>query len=1127
MLFEAKEKFKLSNKFVEKFKDKQPEWGPIGYITYKRSYAREIVNYGSKDYDYPKFAKTHTDWQDLIKDKKANVRTEEYWETVKRVVEGCYTVQQNHCKSLKLPWNAHKAQRSAQEMFTLMWKFKFLPPGRGLWAMGSDVVWERGSSSLCNCAFISTNQLDTSFSEPFTFLMDMSLTGVGVAFDTLGAGKVNIKKPKKCDYTHVIPDSREGWVEIVELILDAYVGNAVLPKDINYSEIRPEGTPIITFGGIAPGPDPLIKCVSELIYVLDKYVGKPVDSALIVDIFNILGKAVVSGGIRRVAELALGSANDEDYMKLKDPDLYSKEMKDWRWASNNSVNCDVGMDYTEVAKQTAINGEPGYFWLENAQKYGRLIDGVNWDDGLAMGTNPCIVGDTKVAVADGRTGVTIKDLVDNDEDNVPVYCSDDCSNLVVKNMVHPRITGYNKQIYKVTLDNGESVRVTENHKFKMKDKRYKKVCDLQPGDSLNLLHRYIPDGRSESRADQYQTFSYDGVTYTEHTMVYEHRHGKIPKGYHVNHLDHNKLNNNIGNLECLSEHDHLSKHSKMENNPRWMGVSDEKMVEEGVLLCKRLGRRFSGDEWVEYAKDHKLPMQISRDRSKTLGNYLEFASKCATMCGMDKDLIKLDTRVVRSYMKLLDDGFDAFIDDGEIYVRKICEVCGSKFTRLMASREVSVCSPRCVNKSRSTEERKRTVETLNATHKALKVDKRKQQVEVYSNLKFMLGRDPQKKEWISACKEKGYKFRLGPISPFRDYNSLKEYASEYNHKVVSVEEDGFEDVYNGTVDEFHNFFIGEFSEKTPKGRSKYCYINNLQCGEQSLQNAEICNLVETFPSRHESYAEFSRTLKFAYLYAKSVTLIPTHRERTNQIILKNRRIGISQSGIVEALEKFGRREYISMCDKAYNYIKALDKEYSGWLCIPKSIKLATVKPSGTISLLPGVTPGIHFPHSKYYIRRIELTATSPLVKLCQEAGYKTPKSVYKDNTVVAEFPVESQNFARSKDDVSMWEQLEMAAAMQTYWSDNQVSITVTFNKDEAKDIANALELFEDRLKAVSFLPLSDHGYDQAPYEEIDEKTFKKLKSKTKPFKFGGNLDTHDVLAEEKFCDGDNCSIIKS
>jgi intein/homing endonuclease len=132
-------------------------------------------------------------------------------------------------------------------------------------------------------------------------------------------------------------------------------------------------------------------------------------------------------------------------------------------------------------------------------------------------------------------------------------------------MVHPRITGYNKQIYKVTLDNGESVRVTENHKFKMKDKRYKKVCDLQPGDSLNLLHRYIPDGRSESRADQYQTFSYDGVTYTEHTMVYEHRHGKIPKGYHVNHLDHNKLNNNIGNLECLSEHDHLSKHSKMEN----------------------------------------------------------------------------------------------------------------------------------------------------------------------------------------------------------------------------------------------------------------------------------------------------------------------------------------------------------------------------------------------------------------------------------------------------------------------------------------------------------------------------------------------------------------------------------
>ena len=170
-MFVIRERFKLDERFLEAYKGRQPEWGPLGYITYKRTYARVVAG-------------------------ESNGRTEEYWETIRRVVEGCYTIQWNHCASLKLPWKPEKAQRSAQEMFKLMWHFKFLPPGRGLWMMGTDYIYDRGSAALNNCAFVSTDELDTDFAEPFCFLMDLSMLGTGVAFDTKGAGLVTIQRPQ-------------------------------------------------------------------------------------------------------------------------------------------------------------------------------------------------------------------------------------------------------------------------------------------------------------------------------------------------------------------------------------------------------------------------------------------------------------------------------------------------------------------------------------------------------------------------------------------------------------------------------------------------------------------------------------------------------------------------------------------------------------------------------------------------------------------------------------------------------------------------------------------------------------------------------------------------------------------
>ncbi|MFX1346125.1 MAG: ribonucleoside-triphosphate reductase, adenosylcobalamin-dependent, partial [Promethearchaeota archaeon] len=293
------------------------------------------------------------------------------------------------------------------------------------------------------------------------------------------------------------------------------------------------------------------------------------------------------------------------------------------------------------------------------------------------------------------------------------------------------------------------------------------------------------------------------------------------------------------------------------------------------------------------------------------------------------------------------------------------------------------------------------------------------------------------------------------------------------------------------------------------------------CGEQSLESFELCCLVETFPSRHESYEEFEDTLKYAYLYSKSVTLVNTHWQETNAVMLKNRRMGISQTGIIEAFVKHGRRKMLEWSDKAYNYLRELDEQYSDWLCIPKSIKITTVKPSGTVSLLPGVTPGIHYPHSEYYIRRIRLSKNSDLIEHIRNAGYKIEDDSYSPNTVVAEFPIHETYFDRSKNEVSIWEQAANAIDYQRVWSDNQVSITITFNAEEADQIKHVLQFCEDKLKSASFLPIKEHGYKQAPYEEITKEEYEEMISNVKPLFLD---ETRDREIGEKFCDSDRCEV---
>jgi adenosylcobalamin-dependent ribonucleoside-triphosphate reductase len=295
------------------------------------------------------------------------------------------------------------------------------------------------------------------------------------------------------------------------------------------------------------------------------------------------------------------------------------------------------------------------------------------------------------------------------------------------------------------------------------------------------------------------------------------------------------------------------------------------------------------------------------------------------------------------------------------------------------------------------------------------------------------------------------------------------------------------------------------------------------CSEQTLESFECCCLVETFPAHHDTYADFEKTLKMAYLYAKTVTLVPTHDQRANAVMLRNRRIGCSMSGITQAIAKFGRREFLNMCDKGYGYIQELDHTYSDWLGIPLSIKTTSVKPSGSVSLLCGSTPGIHYPHSEYYTRHVRVANTSPFGAIAQKAGYEVYADPYADNTSVVAFPIKEKNFLKGKENITIWEQFINAVDMQKHWADNQVSVTLTFKPHEVKDIKICLETFDDQLKGVSLLPQLDEqngGYAYPPYMTITQERYEAMASKITPMNFGKAV--HEV--DEKFCTSEKCEL---
>lgn len=224
------------------------------------------------------------------------------------------------------------------------------------------------------------------------------------------------------------------------------------------------------------------------------------------------------------------------------------------------------------------------------------------------------------------------------------------------------------------------------------------------------------------------------------------------------------------------------------------------------------------------------------------------------------------------------------------------------------------------------------------------------------------------------------------------------------------------------------------------------------CGEIPLENMETCNLAEVFPPRCESSVEYYEALTYATFYASTVSLLPTHRPETNSIIARNRRIGVSISGIAQwasgaVNSKWGEMNYTKMGEylrKGYKKIREINTKLAKQSGVPESIRVSAIKPSGSISLLAGCTPGVHYPFSRYAIRRVRIGETSPLVDVLKKAGVPHEKDMFSDNTWVFEFVIDHGN-VRSADEVSPWEQFSIVQMLQKHYSDNCVSACLTRN----------------------------------------------------------------------------------
>ena len=375
--------------------------------------------------------------------------------------------------------------------------------------------------------------------------------------------------------------------------------------------------------------------------------------------------------------------------------------------------------------------------------------------------------------------------------------------------------------------------------------------------------------------------------------------------------------------------------------------------------------------------------------------------------------------------------------------------------------------------------------------------------------------DPDDVEYLSAKR-----WDLGNIPNWRAMSNNSVVCGNINNLHES-----FWDGYNGNGEPYGIINLDATRRMGRTGETQYPdpEVRGFNpCAEQGLANFETCCLAEIYLPNIESYEELKKVARYLYRINKHSLAIKCAVKETEHIVHRNMRMGIGVTGYLQATEE--QRTWLDLC---YVYLREYDNEYSKLAGFPRSIKLTTVKPSGTLSLLAGVTPGAHPAYSQFYIRRIRMASGSPLVRAAKDSGYPVEfvrnfDGTEDHSTEVVSFPCKFPQGTTLAKDMTAIDQLEVIKRLQKEWSDNAVSVTIYYRLHELENIKLWLRGNLHVVKSVSFLLHNEHGFDQAPLEEITEEKYLEMSSMVKPLVSIDGIGFDDVDIAD--CDTGACPV---
>ncbi|MFH9606831.1 hypothetical protein [Streptomyces sp. NPDC017448] len=269
------------------------------------------------------------------------------------------------------------------------------------------------------------------------------------------------------------------------------------------------------------------------------------------------------------------------------------------------------------------------------------------------------------------------------------------------------------------------------------------------------------------------------------------------------------------------------------------------------------------------------------------------------------------------------------------------------------------------------------------------------------------------------------------------------------------------------------------------------------CSEIILRPFEFCNLSEVVVRPEDTLEYLEVKVMLAAIlgtWQSTLTDFPYLREEWKRNAEEERLLGVSLTGVFGSALTDGRDRFAleAVLGNLKNLVIASNEIEAKNVGIAPSAATTCVKPSGTVSQLAGVSSGLHPWHSEYYIRTVRGDKKDPLSQLMVEAGVPHEEDLTSDTTWVFSFPVKAPPGALTRRDLRAVEHLEIWLSYQRAWCEHKPSVTVSVREDEWSEVGEWVLAHLDEVSGVSFLPYSEHTYQQAPYQECSREQYEEM-----------------------------------